>query len=1021
MLNGILPKLPCFQNGPSLTVFADSLSTRDDCTVPVRAVLLRDPSCRAFSTNPLRRFGSHGQGTSARISINWTVIVNTHASQRTPSSLPIAFVISLAIGMGTSDVFGQSHPSTPPQRLKIESLLEIQPLVEGRTLPPKTTEAPRRSTSANRMQEEVHSEALSALLSSQLPSTGTPSVPATRGNLVGPGSTTSMPDSSRQGWTRPMTVASPTAPNRGDNPLREGAVPLRTAGATQNAGASISNLPNRHQSVSPVGYQNSIPTTETEAVPLTPPASRQPAMAPEPITPVQDRPRTLNPNDISGAVELTGNAPEVRQPGRIPSLEEAIPSPNLLEDPTREPTLPNQAPPISQQDLDQLKKKVTQTAATGATAGFALPLTGPTDAATTNAAFTEGDPELPNQKAPQQSSESDNRATSEVNSGELDQLIDGLKARQDQRTEIAIEVDSDEATMDPDVISANDDLPMDAETVPTFQPYAGQPDTLQRDTTTANVPIETLTSPWLKLPLLDYPAIRQHIRETHVEQGPQPDLLLAEAQYTLIRGQVDKASEALSAIDRQQLSFQQQWLWSWLQAQLAIETSQEPSLRAALDQMQQFPTNDLTRPFLTYTTACLATTGEEPNYSQAVTELQACLQQIQSVESQANVSGFASLLDQLRLDCHLAIADNILRGPYVRAQETADRWFEAAQACLQYDPRTRTAALKDTYCLLKQLEIKAASRQVSSIPVEWAFLQTRIARWKSQWEAEDAEWLEERVASLNYDSALAYFQQEDFSKATQYLDQSIQWYQSRTGKGGAAFYAYHLARCYWLAGALEDFQGHPLAALQQYERFVQNLPNDMTASIAADQANQGERLGTVAVAYWKQGQKQRAVQMAEAAVAQMLVAVDQGLAPSQRSERLEKNLATMQFQLTQPETGPADNRTDSTGNAVAGGNGNRIPALSASSATSRGSTPANITGRPQPQAQPSGSSSIGTATGGAKTNGSKNGNPPDNPSPENGQRIPESDVPIKSFWKKLFSSQRNQSTTPGSRQATAGQ
>ena len=291
--------------------------------------------------------------------------------------------------------------------------------------------------------------------------------------------------------------------------------------------------------------------------------------------------------------------------------------------------------------------------------------------------------------------------------------------------------------------------------------------------------------------------------------------------------------------------------------------------------------------------------GSEPDFKEALAKHQLA---IGLVDAGADAEGveLRRAAKRLLLDAHLAIADDVARGPWsnraaatakwlARAKTYADDLMEQEDAHAAVGFQTAVAAVTTAVALDGEFDpdlwLKSARRQAQEIlaseedPLRRQVVQRDLA-----------------VAFL--DAASVAYSRRDADAVLAHGETAEQLLAGLHEGARPSNYEALLGRLYFRVGAAQAvLQQDHAAAVASYDKAIPHLSLDPLAAGEGDPTTAGEMWISMGVSYWRRDAKERALQLTERGVAIIEKGVADEVAPRDALSVPYQNLAAMHRKL----------------------------------------------------------------------------------------------------------------------------
>jgi tetratricopeptide (TPR) repeat protein len=296
----------------------------------------------------------------------------------------------------------------------------------------------------------------------------------------------------------------------------------------------------------------------------------------------------------------------------------------------------------------------------------------------------------------------------------------------------------------------------------------------------------------------------------------------------------------------------------------------------------------------------LIANGPTPRFKEAMTHH---LGAIDLAAPLANAREFEArrLAKHILVDAHLAVARNISRGKYQRQRQVVPKWLSRSRALVeelvtrdQGDPALRLKVYQHVLASAADLEnpddparvledLLAEGRRLIDVSND-AMNKTRL-----EWELGSA--LAEGVR-------LERLRGADRSALALADDALVLLQQSAAERQATPSQRYTVGRLYFQIGSLYAVhRGDHAEATEWYAKATPLLTQDIPVGVQAHPRIHGETFISMGVSYWKQGQRERAIELTEQGAEILQHAVVEGILPPETLAISYGNLASMHKQL----------------------------------------------------------------------------------------------------------------------------
>ena len=318
---------------------------------------------------------------------------------------------------------------------------------------------------------------------------------------------------------------------------------------------------------------------------------------------------------------------------------------------------------------------------------------------------------------------------------------------------------------------------------------------------------------------------------------------------------------------------------------------------AILETAQAHPTH---RAMASLLKGNLIADGSTPRYKEAMKHH---LRAIDLAAPLANDPAFADrrLAKHILVDAHLGVARNISQGKYQRQRTGVPKWLSRSRALVeelitrdQGDPALRLKVYKHVLASAADLEnpddpsrvledlIAEGRRQIEDTP-------DSMAKTRLEWDLGSA--LAEGVR-------LERLRGADRSALAIADDALVLLQQSAAERQATPEQRYTVGRLYFQIGSLYAVhRGDHAEAIEWYAKATPLLSQDVPVGVQAHPKIHGETFISMGVSYWKQGQKDRAIELTEQGAEVLQHAVVEGLLQPETLSISYGNLASMHKQI----------------------------------------------------------------------------------------------------------------------------
>ncbi len=292
--------------------------------------------------------------------------------------------------------------------------------------------------------------------------------------------------------------------------------------------------------------------------------------------------------------------------------------------------------------------------------------------------------------------------------------------------------------------------------------------------------------------------------------------------------------------------------------------------------------------------------GRTPRYKDAMKHH---LRAIDLAAPLANDPGFESRrrAKNILVDAHLSVARNISRGKYQKQRQVVPKWLSRSRSLVeelitrdQGDPALRLKVYRHVLASAADLDNPdEPSRVLEDLVAEGRRLidENPDALNKSR-----LEW--ELGAALAEGVRLERLRGADRSALALADDALILLQKSAAERQATPGQRYTVGRLYFQIGSLYAVhRGDHIEAIQWYAKATPLLVQDVPIGVKADPKTHGETFISMGVSYWKQGQKDRAIELTEQGAEILQHAVVEGLLQPDVLSISYGNLASMHKQI----------------------------------------------------------------------------------------------------------------------------
>lgn len=292
--------------------------------------------------------------------------------------------------------------------------------------------------------------------------------------------------------------------------------------------------------------------------------------------------------------------------------------------------------------------------------------------------------------------------------------------------------------------------------------------------------------------------------------------------------------------------------------------------------------------------------GLQPNYAEAIEAHTRAVRLAEPLTNDPN-RNLRRGAKRLLVEAHLAIAQDVAWGEYLKKEETVERWLKRAEA-LALEGRSSGDLPIDS---LVDVYVRAASACVGTQgkgdPLPWAENLKRIA---DEALADCNDPLRRKHIQFDaglglYDALQALHARGDIDNALKFGTEAVELIQQgRVGRDETPIDAYRFGRLYFRIGSLYAVKRNDHAtAVEWFDRAAPLLERPLAESAAADRGRQGETLVSMGISYWAGGNRERALQLTSIGASYMQQAVRDGVLAPPAMGVAYSNLATMHQQL----------------------------------------------------------------------------------------------------------------------------
>lgn len=459
--------------------------------------------------------------------------------------------------------------------------------------------------------------------------------------------------------------------------------------------------------------------------------------------------------------------------------------------------------------------------------------------------------------------------------------------------------------------------------VPTYQPYQTDEQTEVASNSKSIVQLENAFDALINrnpetdsncgYALFDFETMRSKIRQLHQAEGPSTQLQLIEAAYLNQRREFDRALQSIGSIDTSDLLASQSIELAIEQAYAGVGVGKSSLVQDSIEQLGQLDDLGQNKAFMasvvSYFRAQTELLQDQPDFVKAASYAQQSMESIRTASEVESSSPLTSIEKQhlafILADCHCIMGKSVALGPYENQQEASERWYQSSmQIVSKLISKGKAHPMLKLHCIEHQTRTYCLTDQVKSLPVMVNHYATIQRQMKGQLEPEEESMLQSQLAQLLSSCGMAALQSQEFKAAGRYGYDAINLFESLQGdKALTTWESYCQSKCHWLLGADALWQQDQASAIVSFDRFLETIPASPSLRMEAEQAEQGERMAVASVAYWNSGRKQQAIELNRTAVTQIQIAVEQGMATAQRMDQPLQNLAQMEAAMGTSPTG----------------------------------------------------------------------------------------------------------------------
>lgn len=252
---------------------------------------------------------------------------------------------------------------------------------------------------------------------------------------------------------------------------------------------------------------------------------------------------------------------------------------------------------------------------------------------------------------------------------------------------------------------------------------------------------------------------------------------------------------------------------------------------------------------------------------------------------------------QVLVDAHLAVAQDVVHGPWKQKAEVATKWLDRAKACAQeFAENDRGDMLLKLTVARKSLAAQAALRGELDPTAAGTMALTEARQLLSgQPEASFRRRVAWELGYAMHDAACCEQARGKADRALAYVDRALPLIQTDLADRQATpSEEYLLGRLYFVAGTVQaQLNKEHGEAVEWYEKASPRLIAGQAAVLAADQGVQGGRFVSMGVSYWQIEAKEDALRLTRQGVEMMQAATDAGTLDQASLTVPYGNLATM--------------------------------------------------------------------------------------------------------------------------------
>lgn len=333
---------------------------------------------------------------------------------------------------------------------------------------------------------------------------------------------------------------------------------------------------------------------------------------------------------------------------------------------------------------------------------------------------------------------------------------------------------------------------------------------------------------------------------------------------------------------------------------LAANGEPERSLKIVEEIMEKPEANPVYRAMASLQRGNLIANGPSPRYKEAMKHH---LRAIDLAAPLANDRSFDArrLAKHILVDAHLSVARNISRGKYQRQRKVVPKWLSRSRALVeelvtrdQGDPALRLKVYQHVVASAADLENPDdPSRVLEDLIAEGRRL---IEVSKDPMNKTRLEW--ELGSAIAEGVRLERLRGADRSALALADDALVLLQQSAAERQATPSQRYTVGRLYFQIGSLYAVhRGDHAEAIEWYAKATPLMTQDIPIGVQANPRVHGETFISMGVSYWKQGQRERAIELTEQGAEILQHAVVEGLLPPETLAISYGNLASMHKQL----------------------------------------------------------------------------------------------------------------------------